>query len=90
MLVFFFQSAIFECNNFAQNYHPTFEVFLDVNIKEVKLGVLDKNVDEEEVWNRRRIPLTGTHDSDKTFKKNKLLTKNSQLYFKEAIQCLNK
>ncbi|XP_058650152.1 NACHT, LRR and PYD domains-containing protein 1 homolog isoform X2 [Onychostoma macrolepis] len=51
-------SEIFECNNFGQNHHPTFEVFLDVNIKEVRLGVLDKSVDGTEVWNRRRILLT--------------------------------
>ncbi|KAK9980038.1 hypothetical protein ABG768_013437, partial [Culter alburnus] len=44
--------------NFGPNYHPTFEVFLDVNIEEVRLGILDKTEGGKEVWNRRRIFLT--------------------------------
>ncbi|KAL1280833.1 hypothetical protein QQF64_015433 [Cirrhinus molitorella] len=51
-------SAMFECNHFGPNYHPMFEVFLDVSIEEVRLGVLDKTKDGKEVWNRRRILLT--------------------------------
>ncbi|XP_026061519.1 NACHT, LRR and PYD domains-containing protein 1b allele 3-like [Carassius auratus] len=51
-------SEIFQLDNFGPNYHPTFEVFLDVNIKEVKLGVVDKTEDGKEVWPRRRILLT--------------------------------
>uniref|UniRef100_A0A672S050 NOD-like receptor family B, member 5 n=1 Tax=Sinocyclocheilus grahami TaxID=75366 RepID=A0A672S050_SINGR len=49
---------MFQLDNFGPNYHPTFEVFLDVNIKEVRLAVLDKTEDGKEVWPRRRIPLT--------------------------------
>ncbi|XP_016385344.1 uncharacterized protein LOC107721716 isoform X4 [Sinocyclocheilus rhinocerous] len=51
-------SEMFELDNFGPNYHPTFEVFLDVNIEEVRLGVLDKTRDGKEVWKRRRILLT--------------------------------
>ncbi|XP_039550696.1 NACHT, LRR and PYD domains-containing protein 1 homolog isoform X1 [Pimephales promelas] len=51
-------TEMFEFDNFGQNYHPTFEVFLDVNIKEVRLGILDKTKGGKEVWNRRRIFLT--------------------------------
>ncbi|KAK2900603.1 hypothetical protein Q8A67_008718 [Cirrhinus molitorella] len=51
-------SEMFECNHFGPNYHPMFEVFLDVSIEEVRLGVLDKTKDGKEVWNRRRILLT--------------------------------
>ncbi|XP_077078481.1 NACHT, LRR and PYD domains-containing protein 1 homolog [Siphateles boraxobius] len=47
-------TEIFECN-FGPNYHPTFEVFLDANIEEVRLGILEGG---KEVWNRRRIFLT--------------------------------
>ncbi|XDV27921.1 hypothetical protein PO909_031362 [Leuciscus waleckii] len=47
-------TEIFECN-FGPNYHPTFEVFLDVNIEQVRLGILEGG---KEVWNRRRIFLT--------------------------------
>ncbi|XP_026098985.1 uncharacterized protein LOC113070042 isoform X2 [Carassius auratus] len=51
-------SEMFELDPFGPNYHPTFEVFLDANIEEVKLGVLDKTRDGKEVWKRRRILLT--------------------------------
>ncbi|XP_051718827.1 NACHT, LRR and PYD domains-containing protein 1 homolog isoform X12 [Ctenopharyngodon idella] len=51
------KTEMFECN-FGPNYHPTFEVFLDVNIEEVRLGILDKTEGGKEVWNRRRIFLT--------------------------------
>lgn len=40
-----------------------FEVFLNVNIEEIRLGVLDKTKDGKEVWNRRRILLTGSHET---------------------------
>ncbi|XP_043074268.1 NACHT, LRR and PYD domains-containing protein 1 homolog isoform X2 [Puntigrus tetrazona] len=45
-------SEIFHLDNFGPNYHPTFEVFLDVNIREVRLGVLDKT-ENGKVWHRR-------------------------------------
>ncbi|XP_059358635.1 NACHT, LRR and PYD domains-containing protein 1 homolog, partial [Carassius carassius] len=51
-------SEIFQLDNFGPNYHPTFEVFLHVNIKEVRLGVLDKTEYGKEVWPVRRILLT--------------------------------
>ncbi|XP_048018723.1 NACHT, LRR and PYD domains-containing protein 1 homolog isoform X2 [Megalobrama amblycephala] len=44
--------------NFGSNYHPTFEVFLDVNIEKVSLVILDKTKGGKEVWNRQRIFLT--------------------------------
>lgn len=53
---------MFESNNFIQNYHPMFEVFLDVNSKEVRLSIVDK-FSGKEVWNRRRILLTGRHET---------------------------
>jgi len=48
---------MFECN-FGPNYHPTFEAFVNVNIEEVKLSILDKT-EGKEVWVPRRILLTG-------------------------------
>ncbi|KAK2900599.1 hypothetical protein Q8A67_008714 [Cirrhinus molitorella] len=51
-------SEMFQLDNFGPNYHPTFEVFLDNNIKEVRLGVLDKTENGKEVWPRRRVFLT--------------------------------
>ncbi|XP_073712136.1 NACHT, LRR and PYD domains-containing protein 1 homolog isoform X4 [Misgurnus anguillicaudatus] len=51
------QGQMFECN-FGPNYHPTFEVFLDVNTEEFKMGVLDIT-EKVEVWMTRRIILTG-------------------------------
>lgn len=61
VLCYFFQREVFECNNFSENYHPMFEVILDINSKEVRLGILDKTESGKEVWNRRRIFLTGRH-----------------------------
>ncbi|KAA0718659.1 NACHT, LRR and PYD domains-containing protein 3 [Triplophysa tibetana] len=52
------ESEMFESNNFIENYHPMFEVFLDVNSKEVRLSIVDKFNGGKEVWNRRRIILT--------------------------------
>lgn len=50
------QGQMFECN-FGPNYHPTFEVFLNVNIEEFKMGVLDRK--KREVRSTRRIVLLG-------------------------------
>ncbi|KAL1280834.1 hypothetical protein QQF64_015434 [Cirrhinus molitorella] len=47
----------FECNC-GPNCHPTFEVFVDGNIEEIRLSLLDKT--GREVWEPRRIPLTAT------------------------------
>ncbi len=44
--------------NYGPNYHPTFEVFVDVNIEEIRLSLLDKTKGME-VWEPRRILLTG-------------------------------
>ncbi|KAK7163544.1 hypothetical protein R3I93_007561 [Phoxinus phoxinus] len=60
------ETEIFECDHFDQNYHPTFEVFLDVNIEEVLLGILDKTKGGKEVWNRRRIFLTAPSEGAET------------------------
>lgn len=57
-------SEMFELDHFDPNYHPTFEVFLDVNVEEVRLGVLDKTRDGKEVWKRRRILLTVAPSKD--------------------------
>ncbi|KAI2648219.1 hypothetical protein H4Q32_018255 [Labeo rohita] len=46
----------FECD-FGPNYHPTFEVFVNVETDEVRLSLLDKT-EEKEVWVPRRILLT--------------------------------
>ncbi|KAG1939606.1 caspase recruitment domain-containing protein [Pimephales promelas] len=51
------ETEMFECN-FGPNYHPTFEAFVNVNIDEVKLSILDKT-EGKEVWVPRRILLTG-------------------------------
>ncbi|XP_050957954.1 uncharacterized protein LOC127159050 [Labeo rohita] len=44
--------------NFGPNYHPTFEVFVNVRKMEVKLSLID-NTERREVWPPRRILLTG-------------------------------
>ncbi|XP_056600685.1 NACHT, LRR and PYD domains-containing protein 1a-like isoform X2 [Triplophysa dalaica] len=49
------EGHVFECN-FGSNYHPTFEVFMDVETEEFKLGVMDI-FEEKEVWRTRRIIL---------------------------------
>uniref|UniRef100_A0A671TF02 CARD domain-containing protein n=1 Tax=Sinocyclocheilus anshuiensis TaxID=1608454 RepID=A0A671TF02_9TELE len=49
-------SETFECN-YGPNYHLTFEVFVDVNKKEIRLSLLDKT--GREVWEPRLILLTG-------------------------------
>ncbi|XP_058625779.1 uncharacterized protein LOC131536730 isoform X3 [Onychostoma macrolepis] len=44
--------------NFGPNYHPTFEVFVNVRNKEVKLSLMN-STEGREVWVPRRILLTG-------------------------------
>ncbi|XP_067308705.1 NACHT, LRR and PYD domains-containing protein 1 homolog [Pseudorasbora parva] len=56
------ETEIFECN-FGPNYHPTFEVFVNVDTEEVKLSLLDKT-NWKEVWVPRRILLTGKSGED--------------------------
>ncbi|XP_056325401.1 NACHT, LRR and PYD domains-containing protein 1a-like [Danio aesculapii] len=51
-------SEIFDHNNFGPNFHPTFEVFLGVHVKEVGLAILDKAENGKQVWSRPRILLT--------------------------------
>ncbi|XP_073702962.1 NACHT, LRR and PYD domains-containing protein 1b allele 2-like [Garra rufa] len=51
------KSQLFKLN-FGPNYHPTFEVFLDVSVEEVGLSILDKPKKGNEVWHRQRILLT--------------------------------
>eukprot|EP00067_Danio_rerio_P048336 XP_021334239.1 caspase recruitment domain-containing protein 8 isoform X2 [Danio rerio] len=51
-------SEIFDHSNFGPNYHPTFEVFLGVHVREVGLAILDKAENGREVWSRQRILLT--------------------------------
>ncbi|XP_056600625.1 NACHT, LRR and PYD domains-containing protein 1 homolog isoform X2 [Triplophysa dalaica] len=48
---------VFECN-FGPNFYPTYQVFLDVSIEEVRLGLLDTTYKEKEVWKQRRVPLS--------------------------------
>ncbi|XP_065118189.1 NACHT, LRR and PYD domains-containing protein 1 homolog [Paramisgurnus dabryanus] len=48
---------VFDCN-FGPNYHPTFEVFLNVSIEEVRLGLLDSNNKGKKVWKQRRVLLS--------------------------------
>ncbi|KAK2900600.1 hypothetical protein Q8A67_008715 [Cirrhinus molitorella] len=49
--------------NFGPNYHPTFEVFLDVNVEEIGLSIFDKPKKGKEVWHRQRILLTAPSKS---------------------------
>ncbi|XP_043084805.1 NACHT, LRR and PYD domains-containing protein 1 homolog [Puntigrus tetrazona] len=55
------ETEIFDCN-FGPNFHPTFEVFVDVNTEEVSLSLSDET-EGKEVWLPRRILLAGK-DSD--------------------------
>ncbi|XP_073712133.1 NACHT, LRR and PYD domains-containing protein 1 homolog isoform X2 [Misgurnus anguillicaudatus] len=48
---------VFDCN-FGPNFHTTFEVFLNVSIDEVRLGLLDSNNKGKEVWKQRRVLLS--------------------------------
>ncbi|XP_050957959.1 uncharacterized protein LOC127159060 [Labeo rohita] len=52
-----YQTDVFELN-FRPNYQPTFEVFVNVRNKEVKLSLMD-NTERREVWSPRQILLTG-------------------------------
>ncbi|RXN25368.1 nuclear body protein SP140 isoform X1 [Labeo rohita] len=51
------ETDVFELN-FRPNYQPTFEVFVNVRNKEVKLSLMD-NTERREVWSPRQILLTG-------------------------------
>ncbi|XP_073702873.1 NACHT, LRR and PYD domains-containing protein 1b allele 3-like [Garra rufa] len=51
------ETEVFEFN-FGPNYHPTFEVFVNVRKQKVKLSLMD-NTKGREVWPPRRILLTG-------------------------------
>ncbi|NP_001123874.1 uncharacterized protein LOC100170660 [Danio rerio] len=51
------KSEIFEHNNFGPNFHPSFQVFLSVDVKKVGLTILDKAEDCKEVWSRPRVSL---------------------------------
>lgn len=48
---------VFDCN-FGPNFHTTFEVFLNVSIEEVRLGLLDSDNKGKEVWKQRRVLLS--------------------------------
>ncbi|XP_056600682.1 NACHT, LRR and PYD domains-containing protein 1b allele 2-like isoform X2 [Triplophysa dalaica] len=50
---------VFE-RKFGTNFHTTFEVFLDVKIEEIRLGLRDTTEEGKEVWKPRRIPLSDT------------------------------
>ncbi|XP_073702886.1 uncharacterized protein [Garra rufa] len=52
------ETEVFEFN-FGPNYHPTFEVFVDVRKEKVKLSLKD-NTESREVWPPRQILLTVT------------------------------
>ncbi|KAK1803663.1 hypothetical protein P4O66_021067 [Electrophorus voltai] len=43
--------------NCGPNYHPTFEVFLEAEVEEITIGLLDK--EGKEVWEPRLVVLTG-------------------------------
>uniref|UniRef100_A0A4W5LY04 CARD domain-containing protein n=1 Tax=Hucho hucho TaxID=62062 RepID=A0A4W5LY04_9TELE len=46
----------FDCH-YGPNYHPTFQLFLDADTKDLELRLLKRGVDGEEVWTRRiRLP----------------------------------
>ncbi|XP_073714424.1 NACHT, LRR and PYD domains-containing protein 1 homolog [Misgurnus anguillicaudatus] len=56
------ENELFEFD-FDPNFHPTFEVILDVNIEEIKLGLLDKTDEETTVWTPRQIFFTESGSS---------------------------
>ncbi|XP_016408561.1 uncharacterized protein LOC107740602 isoform X2 [Sinocyclocheilus rhinocerous] len=58
--------------NFGPNYHPTFEVFVNVRNKEVKLSLMD-NTEGREVWVPRRV-LTVTSGQDEELPVHRWLT----------------
>uniref|UniRef100_A0A8B9KK58 CARD domain-containing protein n=1 Tax=Astyanax mexicanus TaxID=7994 RepID=A0A8B9KK58_ASTMX len=49
------EDETFECD-YGPNYHPTFEVFIDIDAEDAKIGLLDE--DEQEVWKPRLVFLT--------------------------------
>ncbi|XP_067308670.1 NACHT, LRR and PYD domains-containing protein 1 homolog isoform X2 [Pseudorasbora parva] len=61
------ETEMFECN-FGPNYHPTFEVFVNVDTEEVRLSLLDKT-EGKEVWVPRRILLTGKDEDSPAHKR---------------------
>ncbi|KAI1884046.1 hypothetical protein AGOR_G00222340 [Albula goreensis] len=42
-------SACFD-DDYGPNYHPTFEMFLDLDVKKMNLRRLEKNIEEKQVW----------------------------------------
>ncbi|XP_065118222.2 NACHT, LRR and PYD domains-containing protein 1 homolog isoform X1 [Paramisgurnus dabryanus] len=56
------ENELFEFD-FDPNFHPTFEVILDVNIEEIKLGLLDRTDEEKTVWTPRQIFFTESGSS---------------------------
>ncbi|KAG9343934.1 hypothetical protein JZ751_013322 [Albula glossodonta] len=42
-------SARFD-DDYGPNYHPTFEMFLDLDVKKMNLRLLERNIEETEVW----------------------------------------
>ncbi|XP_065118221.1 NACHT, LRR and PYD domains-containing protein 1 homolog isoform X2 [Paramisgurnus dabryanus] len=56
------ENELFEFD-FDPNFHPTFEVILDVNIEEIKLSLLDKTDEEKIVWTPRQIFFTESGSS---------------------------
>ncbi|KAL1280837.1 hypothetical protein QQF64_015437 [Cirrhinus molitorella] len=73
----------FECN-FGPNYHPTFEVFVDVNIEEIRLSLLDRTKGKE-VWEPRHILITGK-DADPSAHKRLTECEFVKKHRKELIQ----
>uniref|UniRef100_A0A672PZZ6 CARD domain-containing protein n=1 Tax=Sinocyclocheilus grahami TaxID=75366 RepID=A0A672PZZ6_SINGR len=69
-------SETFECN-YGPNYHPTFEVFVDVNKKEIRLSLLDKT--GREVWEPRRIVLTGQDVEPPAYRRDELIRRVSSV-----------
>ncbi|XP_053095675.1 uncharacterized protein LOC113524415 isoform X2 [Pangasianodon hypophthalmus] len=50
------KTEAFDCE-YGPNYHPTFEVLVNAEIKELTLGLMDKH--DQEVWESRQVFLTG-------------------------------
>ncbi|KAA0701399.1 NACHT, LRR and PYD domains-containing protein 3 [Triplophysa tibetana] len=77
------EDELFECN-FGPNFHPTYQVFLDVRIEEVRLGLSETTNTEKEVWKQRRVPLSGSAFVDKH--RNQLIQKVTSVM--EIADCL--
>ncbi|XP_073689187.1 NACHT, LRR and PYD domains-containing protein 1a allele 5-like [Garra rufa] len=56
------ETEVFEFH-FGPNYHPTFEVFVNVRNTEVTLSLMDNTI-RRQVWRPRRILLTATSDQE--------------------------